>query len=180
MKMIRLRWIRCLLQIHLLTTVAVAQPDTSAAPASFRVAPGVRVVAVESSTYLFLYGANGATIDLDLVHIPSLTVHAVGVRANYQEYRRGLFLDYRKTGKPHAYITSVFLRASHIRTNTSTEVFVGMSSGDPRELIAKNQLLFGIELRSVVIRPLGSAFFRILGGPNGAAMQFGLAVGYLT
>jgi hypothetical protein len=157
----------------------MAQPDTSNASMSFKSAPGIRVVAVESSTYLFLYGANGATVDLDLVDIPSATVHAVGVRANYQEYRRGFFLDYRKTGKPHAYITSAFLRASHRRGVATTEVLLGMGSGDPREMIMKNQLVFGLEMRSVVVRPIGSVFFRILGGPNGAAMQFGLSVGYV-
>lgn len=159
--------------------VAEASPDSTVTPPPFGFGPGVRVMAVESSTYLFLYGANGATIDLDLFDIPSLTVHSVGVRANYQEYRRGFFLDYRNTGKPHGYITSAFLRASHRRDNGTTEVLIGMSSGDPREMITKNQLTFGLEMRSVVVRPIGSAFFRILGGPNGAAMQFGLCVGYV-
>ncbi|MCU0453002.1 MAG: hypothetical protein MUE68_05045 [Bacteroidetes bacterium] len=155
-----------------------AHPDSTESPTSFRFSPGIRVVAVESSTYLFLYGANGATVDVDLFGLPFATVHSVGVRANYQEYRRGFFLDHHRTQPPHAYLTSTFLRASYGKANTTTEVLLGMSSGDPRELIAKNQLAFGIELRSVVLRPVGSVFFRILGGPNGAAMQFGLAVGY--
>lgn len=178
--MIRLGWGLCLLQFHLVATVAIAQPDTSAAPASFRFAPGVRVVAVESSTYLFLYGANGATVDIDVLDLPSATVQSVGVRANYQEYRRGFFLDHRKSGKPHAYFTSAFLRASYRRGNATTEVLLGMSSGDPREALAEDQLVFGLEMRSVVVRPVGSVFFRILGGPNGAAMQFGLSVGYVN
>lgn len=159
---------------------SAAQPDSATAEASIGFAPGIRVVAVESSTYLFLYGANGATVDVDVLDIPSATVHAIGVRANYQEYRRGFFLDYRRTGKPHAYITSAFLRASHRRNHASTEVLLGMSSGDPREMITKNQLVFGLEMRSVVVPPIGSVFFRILGGPNGAAMQFGLCVGYVN
>lgn len=165
--------------ILLASTTAVAFPDSTDASTSFGFTPGIRVVAVESSTYLFLYGANGVTVDVDLFDLPSATVHSVGVRANYQEYRRGFFLDYRKTGKPHAYITSAFLWANYRRGNATTEVLLGMSSGDPRELTTRNQLTFGLEMRSVVVRPIGSVFFRILGGPNGAAMQFGLSVGYV-
>jgi hypothetical protein len=172
---------RCFSLVFLFPLLASAsQPDSTKTPASFGLAPGIRVVAVESSTYLFFYGANGATVDLDLVEIPSATVHAVGVRANYQGYRRGFFLDYRKTEKPHAYITSAFLRASHRRVNSTTEVLLGASSGDPRELVMKRQLAFGIEVRTIIVRPFGSVFFRILGGPSGAAMQFGLCVGYVN
>lgn len=173
------RWSSLSTVVLLAVASALAQPDSSGVRRSFRFAPGIRVVAVESSTYLFLYGTNGGTVDVDVVELPSATVHSVGVRASYQEYRRGFFLDYRKTGKPHAYITSAFLRASHRRGHATTDVLLGMGSGDPREVITKNQLAFGLEMRSAVVHPIGSVFFRILGGPNGAAMQFGLAVGYM-
>jgi hypothetical protein len=163
----------------ILTTLAYARPDSLTTPPELRFAPAIRTIAVESSAYMFIFGANGATVDLDLIQLPSTTAHSLGVRVNYQEFRRGNFLDYRTAATPHAFITSGFIRASHSMSNARTDVVLGMSSGDPREAITTIQLTYGIEMRAIIVRPIGSIFFRLLGSPSGASMQFGLGVGYI-
>ena len=163
----------------ILTTHGFAQSDSILVPLEFRFVPSVRTVAAEASTFLFVYGSYGATVDLDLFQLPYATVQGVGLRLNYQEYRKGFILEYHDQQRPLAYISSAFLRASFKKANARSDVFIGISSSDPRASEANNQILFGLDVRTMIVKPLSSIFLRVMGSPSGAAIQFGLAIGYI-
>jgi hypothetical protein len=167
------------LLIIIFSSFVFAQTDTVLVPLKFGFTPSLRTVTAEASSFLFIYSSYGATVDLDLFQLPYATVQGAGIRINYQEYRRGLFRSFNDQEKPISYISSAFLRASFKRENTRSDVFFGISSSDPRTSKTEHQLQFGVDLRSMIVKPLSALFIRIIGSSSGVSVQFGISVGYI-
>ena len=168
-----------LVLLIILSSVGFAQSDTVLVPLKLGLTPNLRTVAVEASSFLFAYGSYGATVDLDLFQLPYATVQGAGIRLNYQEYRRSSFLLFGDQ-EPISYVTSAFFRASFRRENTRSDVFIGISSSDPRESKSANQTQIGIDMRTLIVKPLSSVFVRLTGSSHGVSVQFGISVGYIN
>jgi hypothetical protein len=156
-----------------------AQSDSVRVPLEFRVAPSVRTVAIEASTLWFSYEGFGGTVDIDLVQLPLASVQGAGIRLNYEEFRKGTVLSFDSHVTPVTFTRSVYLRGSFKVGNARSDALIGFRRGTPQGTLMNTQLEFGIDIRAIIVRPLGSVFGRILGSQNGISMQFGVAVGYI-
>ena len=171
---------KCHVLLIISSSIGFAQSDTVLAPLKFGFKPSFRTVAIEGSTFLFAYGSYGATVDLDIFQLPYATVQGAGIRLNYQEYRRSSFFLFDNQEKPISYVSAAFLRASFKRENTRSDVFIGISSSDPRESKSANQTQIGIDMRTLIVKPLSSVFVRLIGSSHGVSVQFGISVGYIN
>ena len=167
-----------LISVILLTSVAFSQSDSTSTPSQFRFNPAIRNIAGEASTLVLFLGSFGATFDFDFFEVPSETIPGIGVRFTYQEFHRGFFRSGDQSDRPIGYLRGAFLRGTHQKGSGRSDIFLGVGSTDSYGSHPSAQLLFGVDLRLVIFKPLSNLFMRIMGNSSGAAVLFGISLGY--
>jgi len=160
-------------------SIGFAQSDTSEVPAQIRRAASVRTLAAEASTLWFYYAGFGGTFDIDFLRLPLATAQGVGIRLNYQEFRKRAVVSFDSHAVPVIFTRSAFLRGSFELDNVRSDALIGISHGDPQGNSSNVELVFGVDVRALIVKPFGSVFGRIMGSPNGISIEFGVSVGYI-
>ena len=166
------------LLILLGTSLGLAQSDSAQVPLRHRFAPSIRAVAVEASTFWFYYKGFGGTVDIDLVEVPLTTFQGLGFRLNYQEYRKGAVFSFDRNIQQVSIGRSACLRGTLRMDDARSDAIIGVSQGDPQLGTMDAQLVFGVDMHAIVVKPFAAIFGRVMGSPNGIWIQFGVAVGY--
>ncbi|HTP13927.1 MAG TPA: hypothetical protein VMM37_09860 [Bacteroidota bacterium] len=169
------------LLVPLFVSVGLAQTDSASTPLRPLFAPRIRTVAVEASTYWFYYKGFGGTVDVDMFHYADTTATGVGFRLGYQEYRKGAAFSFDQRATQVVTIgRSALFRVTLGIGDTRSDALIGASKGDPQLGSMDSQVVFGIDMRAILVKPLAAIFGRVMGSRNGLWIQFGVSVGYMN
>ncbi len=172
---------RLLLLILFGVSHGLAQSDSTEVPIHPVFAPRVRTLAIEGSTYWFYYKGLGGTADFDFVHYTDANLTGAGFRLSYQEYRKGATFSFDKRTKEEVIVgRSACARVTLSVGDTRSDALLGVSTGDPQLGTPDAQVVFGVDMHAIVVKPVAAIFGRVMGSPNGIWIQFGVSVGYMN